>query len=142
LTAALERRASVVTAALALVSAAAAAVVWPPPPRTEVRPVIDRLHDIDTVDPYRWLEEQNAPAVRQWIANQNAYADTVLSRSGERPQLKTLLRRFMDRADVGRAQRGGAFEYFTLRREGEEQAALYRRPAPANRGERIDPSQM
>ncbi len=39
-----------------------------------------------------------------------------------------------------RAQRGGAFEYFTLRREGEEQAALYRRPAPAIRGDRIDPS--
>jgi prolyl oligopeptidase len=139
LSAAVKRRA-LVTAALALVSAAAAAAVWPPPPRTEVRPVIDRLHDIDTVDPYRWLEEQNAPEVRRWIAEQNAYTDAVLSRSTERPRLKALLRRFMDRPDVGRAQRGGAFEYFTLRREGEDQAALYRRPAPAKRGERIDPS--
>jgi prolyl oligopeptidase len=140
LSAAAKRRALVVASGLALLGAAAAASVWPPPPRTEVRPVIDRIHNTDTVDPYRWLEDQNAPQVRRWIAEQNAYADAVLNRSGERPQLTALLRRFMDRPDVGRAQRGGAFEYFTLRREGEEQAAVYRRPAPAIRGERIDPS--
>jgi prolyl oligopeptidase PreP (S9A serine peptidase family) len=140
LSAAAKRRALVVASGLALLGAAAAASVWPPPPRTEVRPVIDRIHDTDTVDPYRWLEDQNAPEVRRWIAEQNAYADAVLSRSGERPQLTALLRHFMDRPDVGRAQRGGAFEYFTLRREGEEQPAVYRRPAPAIRGERIDPS--
>jgi len=109
------------------------------PPQSAVRPVIDRIQSVDFVDPYRWLEEQDAPEVRQWLAAQNAYAESVLSRSAERRVFATSVRRFMDRADVGRPQRGGAFEYFTLRRSGEEQAALYRRPSTNDRGARIDP---
>ena len=30
-------------------------------------------------DPFRWLENNNAPEVQQWIADQNKYADKVLS---------------------------------------------------------------
>jgi prolyl oligopeptidase len=110
------------------------------PPTTEVRPVFDRLHNIEFVDPYRWLEQQDRAEVRRWIDAQNAYADAILGRSAERLALTRVVRRFMDRPDIGRAQRGGAFEYFTLRRAGEEQAALYRRAAPAARGEPIDPT--
>lgn len=29
-------------------------------------------------DPYRWLEDANAPAVKQWIAAQNAYTEKVM----------------------------------------------------------------
>jgi prolyl oligopeptidase len=126
-------------ACLALVCALAPARAdGPAPPPTEIRPVIDRIHDVEFVDPYRWLEQQDAPEVRRWIDAQNAYADAVLGRSGERETLTELVRRFMDRPDIGRTQRGGGFEYFTLRRRGEEQAALYRRPAPAERSERVD----
>ncbi len=112
----------------------------PPPPLTAVRPVTDRINGVEFVDPYRWLEEQNAPEVRQWLAAQNAYADAVLGRSSEGAALRNRLRRLMDRPDIGRAQRGGSFEYFTLRRPGEEQAAIYRRPPPPTRGEPIDPA--
>jgi len=121
----------------ALSSALAIDVV---PPATEIRPVVDRIHNIEFVDPYRWLEQQDAAEVRRWIDAQNAYAEAVLSASAERPALLRTVLRFMDRPDVGRAQRGGAFEYFTLRRRGEEQAALYRRPVPANKGDLIDPA--
>jgi prolyl oligopeptidase len=126
--------------ALAVLWSASSGANGPRAPLTEIRPVIDRIHDVDFVDPYRWLEQQEAPEVRRWIDAQNAYADAVLARSGERRALERLVGRFMDRPDVGRAQRGGSLEYFTLRRVGEEQAALYRRPAPAARGTRIDPA--
>jgi prolyl oligopeptidase len=126
---------------LLIVSAAVLrATDYPPPPLTAVRPVIDRIQGIEFADPYRWLEQQDAAEVRQWLAAQNAYADVVLGRSSERAALRTTLRRLMDRPDIGRAQRGAGFEYFTLRRAGEEQAAIYRRPLPATRGESIDPS--
>jgi hypothetical protein len=36
----------------------------------------------------------------------------------------------MDRADIGAPRRGGGAEYFTLRRPGEEIAAIYGRPVP------------
>lgn len=131
---------SAVVAVVSVCALAAAGATRLAAPATEVRPVIDRIQNVDFVDPYRWLEQQDAPEVRRWIAAQNAYANAVLAQSAERVSLTRLVRRFMDRPDIGRAQRGGGYEYFTLRRAGEEQAALYRRPAPANRGERIDPT--
>ena len=30
-------------------------------------------------DPYRWLEEKNTPRVKNWIGQQNDYADKILS---------------------------------------------------------------
>jgi prolyl oligopeptidase len=126
--------------ALAVPIAAVSLLAAEPPPRTEVRPVTDVLHGVTFVDPYRWLEDQASPAVRRWIDEQNAYAERILDRSPERAALARTLRRLMDRPEVGPARRGGGFEYFTLRRSGEQQAAIYRRPMPATPGERIDPA--
>jgi prolyl oligopeptidase len=40
--------------------------------------VVDTYHGTQIHDPYRWLEEADAPAVRQWIDAQNAYTDQVM----------------------------------------------------------------
>ena len=137
----MSRRAIALLAApLAAVSLVAVSLVAADaPPRTDVRPVTDVIHGVTFVDPYRWLEEQASPDVRRWIEAQNGYAERMLSRSPERPTLEATLRRLMDRPDVGPGRRGGGYEYFTLRRRGDEQAAIYRRPVPATPGERIDP---
>ena len=37
------------------------------------------LHGVRVADPYRWLEDADAPAVRQWIAAQNRYTDATLA---------------------------------------------------------------
>lgn len=113
----------------------------PSPPPTDVEPVTDVIHGVPFVDPYRWLEEQNHPDVRAWIDRQNIYAESVVSRFADRDRLRARVRALMDRADIGRPQRGGAFEYFTLRRPGEEQAAIYRRPTGVSPSKPIDPSQ-
>ena len=129
--------------AIALLAAplvAVSVVAADAPPRTDVRPVTDVIHGVTFVDPYRWLEEQSSPDVRRWIEAQNGYAERMVSRSSERPALQATLRRLMDRPDVGPARRGGGYEYFTLRRRGDEQAAIYRRPIPAMPAERIDPA--
>src|SRR5688500_5954459 len=52
-------------------------------PVTEARPVTETLHGVELTDPYRWLEDQEAPATRDWIARQNAYTDAVM---GSRPE--------------------------------------------------------
>ncbi|MYH09670.1 MAG: hypothetical protein F4012_02415 [Gemmatimonadales bacterium] len=59
-------------AALALCVAACEA--WPPPPETARIPVVDTLHGVEFTDNYRWLEDQESPETRAWIAEQNAYA--------------------------------------------------------------------
>jgi prolyl oligopeptidase len=55
----------------------------PKPPETAVRPVTETIHGITVTDPYRWLEDQESPETRDWIARENAYTDAVL---GEVPR--------------------------------------------------------
>ncbi|MBV8519673.1 MAG: S9 family peptidase [Acidobacteria bacterium] len=74
---------SLTITSLALVFAACATYLTPPP--TPARPVVETLHGVTVTDPYRWLEDQNAPETRAWIDRQNAYTDAVL---GHRPEQK------------------------------------------------------
>ena len=114
----------------ALVWAAGCTGPYPPPPETRVDPVVDVLHGVEFTDDYRWLEDQEAPETREWIAAQSAYAELVVGESPLRDRFRARLRELMDRDDVGTPRRAGDFEYFTMRRAGEEAPVLYRRPAP------------
>ena len=60
---------------MALVAARAAeepGIEVPPPPPTEVWEVVDTLHGVEVPDPYRLLEDQDAPKSRAWIDVQKA----------------------------------------------------------------------
>lgn len=65
----------------------------PPPPATEARPKQESLHGVDITDPYAWLEDQKAPEVREWIAQQNAYTDKLL---GTRPEIQQFVPRLTE----------------------------------------------
>lgn len=102
-----------------------------PAPETRTAVVTDTLHGVTFEDPYRWLEDQNAPEVRDWIAVQTAHADSVLGPDNPlRQSLRTRLTALMDAPSPGNPRRAGDYEYFTLRRVGEPVAAIYRRKTP------------
>lgn len=103
----------------------------PEPPETRIDTVVDTLHGETFPDPYRWLEDQQAPETRAWLAAQTAYTEQVLPRDAARAALERTLTGLMDRAEIGAPRRGGDVEYFTLRRVGEPLASIVRRPAPA-----------
>jgi prolyl oligopeptidase len=48
------------------------------PPATKTRPVTDVYHGVKVIDPYRWLEDWDDPAVKAWSDAQNAYARSIL----------------------------------------------------------------
>lgn len=104
---------------------------YPPPPETARVPVHDTIHGVAFVDPYRWLEEQDSPDTRAWIAAQNAYAEQIVGDTPTRRALEDRLAALMDVPGPVRPRRAGAHEYFSLRKKGREVAAIYRRPAPA-----------
>ena len=56
-----------VAALMAACAAGEPGIDVPPPPPTEVREVVDTLHGVEISDPYRWLEDQEAPE-RQFLA--------------------------------------------------------------------------
>jgi prolyl oligopeptidase len=59
-------------------AASAAATDAAAPPPTRVAPVTDVYHGVQVVDPYRWLENDAAPEVKAWSAQQNAFTRSVI----------------------------------------------------------------
>ena len=87
------------TAALATVGltlALACGSPYPPPPDTVREPVVDTLHGVAITDDYRWLEDQDSPETRAWIAAQNAYAEQIVGDTPLRSELAARLRELMD----------------------------------------------
>ena len=120
--------------AVALLGAACGSP-YPPPPETARDPVVDTLHGVVLTDPYRWLEDQESPETRAWIAEQNAYAEQIVGASPLREGLDTRLRELMEDPGAVYSRRRGDFEYFAMRKPGREVGAIYRRPAPDENGD-------
>ncbi|MCZ6918570.1 MAG: hypothetical protein O7I93_17480, partial [Gemmatimonadetes bacterium] len=131
------------SATLLFLSAAVAATgCGAPPPPTLRGDVMDTIHGVVLPDPYRWLEETESPETREWISQQNAYAQRIVGETPLRDSLRQRLRRLQDVPQVGNPTRRGDKEFFTLRRSGQELSAIYMRPAPDQEAEPrpIDPT--
>jgi prolyl oligopeptidase len=92
------------TAILAFSSTAQGPTI-PPPPLTPKRPVTDVYHGVKVTDDYRWLEDWNAPEVKQWSAAQNARTREYLDHLPSRPLVKQRLQELIG---------AGAGHYFEL----------------------------
>ena len=56
-------------------------------PQTVKDTVVTNYFGVTVADPYRWLEDGSAPKVKQWIKEQNSYAEKILSGF---PEAKTI----------------------------------------------------
>jgi prolyl oligopeptidase len=99
-------------------------------PFSTVEPVTDVLHGVPVIDPYRWLEEQNSPETRAWIAAQTAYARIYLDGVPGRARIRERLREFLDVETYGSVLKSGTRYFFRKRVRGQEQACLYMREGP------------
>jgi len=106
-----------------LITASLNAFAEPAPP-TPRRPVESRLHDVSIRDDYRWLEQEQAPEVRQWLAAQTRYARAWLDASPARDAIAARVRSIalFDSPSFGvRAWRGG--RWFLSKRQPPRQQA-------------------
>jgi prolyl oligopeptidase len=69
-------------------AASPVAIVYPEAPRGTV---IDDFQGTKVADPYRWLEELDAPATRAWVASEGALTDAYIGRLPARRALRTRL---------------------------------------------------
>ena len=100
-------------------------------PRARHEPVVEELHGVKVSDPYRWLEDGDAPEVKEWQVAQDARARQILGavpgRDTLREQARALFRAGGDVSLPRFARAGHGPElYFHTKRSGEnDQPVLY-----------------
>lgn len=104
---------------------------YPPSRRCDQQ---DDYHGVTVSDPYRWLEDLNAPETEAWIAAQNALTFEHLAQIPEREALQQRLTALWDYPKAHAPfKRGG--RYFQFRNSGlQNQDVLYVMDAPAAEG--------
>jgi prolyl oligopeptidase len=117
--------------ALAGLVQAGAALVYPPAARG---PVVDDYHGTAVADPYRWLEELDAPATRTWVEAQAKLTDAYLSATDLRARLRKRLKALYDFESYGIPFQEGGRYFYTLDSGRQDQAVLYVTGDPAGAG--------
>ncbi|MFQ5680327.1 MAG: prolyl oligopeptidase family protein [Gemmatimonadota bacterium] len=96
-----------------------------PPPETKVEVVADTLAGTVVADPYRWLEDQEAPETRAWIDAENAYTDSVFAQLPGREELRELATRLLKRDIMGTPREKGGRYFFSKRGADQDLFVVY-----------------
>jgi len=103
----------------------------------------DTLHGVFVPDPYRWLEQADAPETKAWIAAQNAVTEKFLSSLPQRESIGTRLRELWNYERFGLpAEENGVYVY--TRNDGlQNQSLLFATGNPAEPGRvLLDPNTL
>src|SRR5215470_5153403 len=101
--------------------------VMEPPPCSPIEAVTETMHGVAVTDPYRWLEDQDSPRTREWVAAQNRYARTYLHAIADREHIRSRIRELVDVETCDSHEKVGDRYFFRKRLPGEEQASIYMR---------------
>ena len=113
-------------AALGLLAATcqmmAASLKYPPTAKTNV---VDNYHGTTVADPYRWLEDDNAPATKDWVEAQNKVTLAYLHKIPGRDAIQSRLTKLWNFERYGVPFKEGG-RYFYTRNDGlQNQSVLY-----------------
>ncbi len=113
------------------------------PPVTQIENVVDSLHGIEIVDPYRWLEDQESPRTREWIDVQNSYARAFLDPVPGRERLEKRFAELMKVDSLGSPRLRNGCYFFSKRLADQEQTIIYMRRGFTGKDEvLVDPHPM
>jgi len=94
-------------------------------PATRKGEVVDDYHGTKIADPYRWLEDDNAPETKAWVAAQNKVTFGYLEAIPQRNEFKQRLQKLWNYQRFGIPSKHGE-RYFFSRNSGlQNQSVLY-----------------
>jgi prolyl oligopeptidase len=98
--------------------------------------VVDLLHGVKIIDPYRWLEDGTSEAVKDWVDEQNKLTRAVLGSVSGRDKIRARLGSLLEIGSLG-VPTPAKGRYFYTKREGtQNQSVLFVR-AGANGKDRV-----
>ncbi|MFF5113054.1 prolyl oligopeptidase family protein [Streptosporangium sp. NPDC000509] len=95
---------------------------YPPASRLEL---VDELHGVPVPDPYRWLEDPDDPATKDWLVGQERLLETELDALPGREGFKTRIAELLGSGSIGAPTWRGERRFFMRRAPGQEHAVLY-----------------
>lgn len=124
-------------------SIAAAEEILLKPPVAKTDNVPEVFHGETIVDPYRWLEDQKAPATREWLSEQAQYLTSSASSWPQTPELKARLAELLKVDSVGMPVVRGGRAFFSKRTASADVPSIWYRPV-ANAPDEllIDPQKL
>ena len=87
--------------------------------------VVDTLHGVAVPDPYRWLEDPDAPETAAFVAAQNALTEGVLAGCESRVAFRALFTRLYDYQRYGTPFRKGGRYFYTMNTGLQNQSVVY-----------------
>ena len=85
------------------------ALIYPQSKRTDQ---VDEYHGVKVPDPYRWLEDSEDPATKQWVEDENKVTQSYLEQIPQRQAIKQRLQALWTHERFGvPKQRGGKYFY-------------------------------
>jgi prolyl oligopeptidase len=113
-----------------------------PPPCSEMESVTEVLHGVSVSDPFRWLEDQNAPRTREWLTAQSRSARSYLDSIPGRERVRERIRELVDVETYDSFLKVSKRYLFRKRFRGQEQACISVREGKNGRDEiLIDPAE-
>lgn len=100
------------------------------PPYSAVEPVTEILHGAPITDPYRWLEDQESPRTREWLAAQTQYARAYLDVIPGRARIRERIRELLDVETYDSILQVANKYIFRKRVRGQEQPCIFLREGP------------
>src|SRR5512139_418185 len=95
-------------------------------PQAKKADQIDNFFGTKIADPYRWLEDSDAPDTRAWIDAQNALTFGYLKQIPERERITARLKALWDYERYGVPSREGRWYIYTRNSGLQNQAVVYR----------------
>jgi prolyl oligopeptidase len=94
-------------------------------PDTHQDDVVDTFFGVPVADPYRWLEDDRAPAVEAWVKAQNEVTQAYLGQIPFREDLESRLAQLLDYPKLSSPRKIGDY-YFFYKNDGlQNQAVIY-----------------
>ena len=111
------------------------------PPTAKIS-VTDTYFDTQVEDPYRWLEDDTSPEVKEWITKQNELTFSYLAQIPQRENIKNRLEDLWNYEKIGTPFEEGGYTYFYKNDGLQDQYVLYRKKGEEQESVFIDPNQF
>jgi prolyl oligopeptidase len=91
----------------------------------------DDYHGVKVADPYRWMEDLDAPATREWIEGENKVTSAYLDGIAGRDKIRNRLTEIWNYERYGSPQQYGGHYFYTHNDGLQNQAVLYVADSPS-----------